>query len=125
MTGILQRLADDAAAPAPTAETGPPAAEPPPEPVFHPGGEGVSLMLTAVPGFQALMDLQKALIAVEQVASASVERFQEGDSRVLLQLHGPLTASDIVATLHHATGLHLVLEEARPELNSLHLKVLV
>ena len=63
------------------------------EPTFQPGGEGISLTLSAVPGFQALMDIQKALIAIEQVSGASVERFQEGDSRVLVQLRSPITAA--------------------------------
>jgi hypothetical protein len=94
-----------------------------PEPTFQPGGEGVALSLSSVPGFQALMDFQKALNAMEQVNNASVERFQEGDSRIQLQLNAPLTAEAIASTLTSTTGHACVIEEARPELMRLRLKV--
>lgn len=110
MADLLERLAT------------PPAPEPS-EPAFPAGGEGVSLTLAAVPGFQALMDMQKALLAMDQVASASVERFQEGESRLLLQLRSPLTASELAAALGRATGHHLAVEDSRPELLRLRLKV--
>ncbi|HEX5368060.1 MAG TPA: hypothetical protein VFY10_01455, partial [Dehalococcoidia bacterium] len=60
MANLLDRLSQGSA----PATTG--------EPVFQPGGEGVALTLVAVPGFQALMDIQKALVALEPVANASV-----------------------------------------------------
>jgi hypothetical protein len=111
---LLERLAT------PAAET---AAPEPVEPAFTPGGEGISVTLTAVPGFQALMDIQKALMAMEQVVSASVERFQEGDSRLLLHLRLPISASEIAAGLRAATGHAVAVEEARPELLRLRLKI--
>jgi len=114
MADLLERLAT----PTPS---GPPLA--PAEPAFTPGGEGIGLTLVAVPGFQALMDLQKALMAMDQVESASVERFQEGDSRLLLHLRAPVTASDLAAGLRQATGHALVVEEARPDLLRLRLKI--
>ncbi|HWO73090.1 MAG TPA: hypothetical protein VNN21_05990 [Dehalococcoidia bacterium] len=114
MAELLERLATPAA---------PAAAAEPPEPTFQPGGEGVSLSLSGVPGFQALMDIQKALMAMEPVAAASVERFQEGESRILLQLRSPISASELAASLHRSTGHAIVVEEARPELMRLRLKV--
>ena len=117
MAELLERLA---ASGGPLPSLQPPAA---PEPTFQPGGEGVSLSLSAVPGFQALMDFQKALNAMEQVSSASVERFQEGDSRIQLQLNAPLTADAIASTLTNTTGHACVVEEARPELMRLRLRV--
>lgn len=93
------------------------------EPVFRPGGEGVSLTVVSVPGFQVLMDIQKALLAVEQVSGASVERFQEGDSRLLLQLRAPISAGDIAGALGHHTGHAFAVEESRPELMRLRLKI--
>lgn len=111
MADLLERLATPAQA------------SPPAEPAFSAGGEGVSLTLSGVPGFQALMDAQKALMAMDQVSSASVERFQEGDSRLLLQLRAPITASDIAAGLRSATGHAIVVEESRPELQRLRLKI--
>lgn len=116
MADLLERLAAPPAADAAISGA-------PEEPAFQPGGEGVSLNLASVPGFQALMDIQKALIAMDQVSSASVERFQEGDSRVLLMLRAPVTAAELATTLTYSTGHQLVVEEARPELMRLRLKV--
>jgi hypothetical protein len=114
MADLLQRLADrPPLAPAPVSE-----------PAFPAGGEGMSLMLSDVPGFQALMEIQKALHNLDQVANASVERFQEGDSRLLLQLSAPITGTDLAASLHRATGYTVVIQESRPELLRLHLKLL-
>jgi uncharacterized phage infection (PIP) family protein YhgE len=93
-------------------------------PSFHPGGEGVTLAVSCVPGFQALMDIHKALQAMDQVASASVERFQEGESRILVQLRSPVSASEVASGLHGATGHALAVEEARPEVMQLRLKVI-
>jgi hypothetical protein len=115
MTNLLERISE----PEQPAEV-----EQPAEAAFMPGGEGVTLVLAAVPGFQALMDIQKALTALEQVAGASVERFQEGDSRILVHLREPLTAGDLVAALLHSTSYTVVVEEALPELSRLRLKVL-
>lgn len=94
----------------------------PTEPSFAAGGEGVSLSLIAVPGFQALMDIQKALSGLEEVAGASVERFQEGDSRMLVHLNAALGAQAIADALHQGTGYNFVVEESKPELARLRLK---
>jgi hypothetical protein len=117
MAELLERLASPAS---PLTE---PASVSVPEPAFQPGGEGIALSLTSVPGFQALMDFQKALIAMEQVSAASVERFQEGDSRIQVQLSAPLSAEAIASTLTNTTGHACVVEESRPELMRLRLKV--
>jgi hypothetical protein len=117
MAELLERLASPGS---PLAES---TMAPASEPIFQPGGEGIALSLSSVPGFQALMDFQKALIGMEQVGSASVERFQEGDSRIQVQLNAPLSAENIAATLTHATGHACVVEEARPELMRLRLKI--
>lgn len=117
MADMIERIA---AAPeaAPTTQT-----SEPPEPVFRPGGEGVSLTVVSVPGFQVLMDIQKALLTIDQVAGASVERFQEGDSRLLLQLQAPISAAEIAAALGQHTGHAFAVEESRPELMRLRLKI--
>lgn len=117
MGDLLERLAQ----PGPIAPVATLAAIP--EPTFRAGGEGVSVTITGVPGFQALMDIQKALIALDQVDSASVERFQEGDSRILLQLRGPLAAEAIAGALRAATGRAFVIEESQPALMRLRLKL--
>ena len=118
MAELIERLATP-----PEPATPAQAAPEPPEPVFRPGGEGVSLTVVAVPGFQVLMDIQKALMAMEQVSGASVERFQEGDSRLLLQLRTPISATDLAGALGHQTGHAFAVEESRPELMRLRLKI--
>ena len=123
MGGVLDRI-NQGSAPGATARVVAPPLEEPPEPAFLPGGEGITLTIAAVPGFQALMDLQKAIVALEPVAGASVERFQEGDSRILVHLKAPLRAVDLAADLRTATGHALVVEESRPELMSLRLRIL-
>jgi hypothetical protein len=95
----------------------------PGEPLFQPGGEGISLVVSGVPGFQTLMDIQKALVAMEPVESASVERFQEGDSRIQLHLTQAVSGSYLAAMLGEETSHSFVVEEARPELMSLRIKV--
>jgi hypothetical protein len=102
-----------------------PAATPPEptEPLFRPGGEGISLAISAVPGFQVLMDIQKALMAFDEVSSASVERFQEGDSRIQIHLRAAVTATQIASALGNATGHSFAVEESRPELMRLRLKI--
>ena len=131
LAGSLDRLVDHLqvlsevmvglAAPGPTLTTTTPEEEE--EPRFMPGGEGVTLSIASVPGFQALMDIQKALSSLEAVDGASVERFQEGDSRLLLHLGQPVSAKRLATALHEATQLNFVIEESRPELMSLRLKV--
>lgn len=95
----------------------------PSEPAFMPGGEGVSLALGGVPGFQALMELQKALARMPELEGASVERYQEGDSRLLLHLRAAVTASQVVDAIQTATGHNIAVEESRPELRSLRLRI--
>ena len=124
MGGVLDRMNDAPQSTVPAAPEVTPTSEEPPEPAFLPGGEGVTLTISAVPNFQALMDLQKAIVALEPVVGASVERFQEGDSRILVHLKLPLRATDLAADLRNATGHTLVVEESRPELMSLRLRIL-
>ena len=113
--GLLERAA--------VAPPGPPAPQQPDEPAFLPGGEGISVALAGVPGFQALMDIQKALLTIEAVAGASVERFQEGDSRILLHLRTPVTATGLAEALRAATPYAFTVEESHPELQRLRLKI--
>jgi hypothetical protein len=116
MADLLERLAEPAAITPPESTRG--------EPPFQPGGEGVSLTLTGVPGFQALMEIQKALTSLDQVDHASVERFQEGDSRILVALRAPVTGSALVDSLISLTGQVMAVEEAQPELARLRVKVI-
>ena len=111
MGDLLERLAEPSI-PAVAAEA-----------AFQPGGEGLTVVLTGVPGFQGLMEIQKALAAMEQVAGASVERYQEGDSRMLLHLGQALTASQLTAWIRSSTQYAATVEESKPELSRLRLKI--
>ena len=117
MADILERLAEPAATPEEAA------AEAPSEPSFPAGGEGVTLSIAGVPGFAELVEIQNGLRAMEQVSGASVERFQEGESRILVQLSATITASELAEGLRKATNHGFVVEEARPELLRLKLKI--
>jgi hypothetical protein len=99
--------------------------EPPvPEASFLPGGEGVTVAFAGVPGFQSLMEIQKAFAGLPAVAGASVERYQEGDSRILLDLRAAVTASALVQAVRDSTGLNAAVDEARPETRRLKVKIL-
>ena len=92
--------------------------------IFAVGGEGVQLAVSAVPGFQELMELQRALMRLPAVERASVERYFDGEARVVLLLREPLTASDIVDAIREAAGYQLAVEETRPEALRLRLRFL-
>ena len=117
MADILERLAEPVATPEEAA------GETPSEPSFPAGGEGVTLSIAGVPGFAELVEIQNGLRAMEQVSGASVERFQEGESRILVQLSATITASELADGLRKATTHGFVVEEARPELLRLKLKI--
>jgi len=93
-------------------------AAPPPEetePTFAPGGEGLTLVISAVPGFQGLMEVQRALTRISAIEGASVERYFDGEARIVLTLREPITADRLLEALTQATGQRLQLEESRPE----------
>jgi hypothetical protein len=110
----------------PRAEVPPPVEAPPPEepaePQFAAGGEGIQLLISAVPGFQGLMEVQRALTHIPAVEGASVERYLDGEARISLLLREPLTARRIADGLAEYTGESLTIEEARPEALRLHLR---
>jgi hypothetical protein len=85
------------------------------EPAFAPGGEGLTLVISAVPGFQGLMEVQRALTRISAIEGASVERYFDGEARIVLTLREPITASRLLDVLAQATGQQLQLEESRPE----------
>jgi len=102
---------------APVKERGGPA-----EPQFAAGGEGIQLLISAVPGFQGLMEVQRALTHMPAVEGASVERYLDGEARIILLLRESLTARRIADGLAEYVGEPLTIEEARPEALRLHLR---
>ena len=85
------------------------------EPAFAPNGEGLTLVISAVPGFQGLMEVQRALARIPAIEGASVERYFDGEARIVLTLREPITAGRLLEALKEATGQQLQLEESRPE----------
>ena len=94
------------------------------EPSFSPGGEGVDVTIAAVPGFQGLMEVQRALVRLPQVQSAAVRRYQDDEAAIQLVLSQPMTASAIAEGVSAATGKQLVVDDARPESLRLRLRFL-
>lgn len=88
---------------------------------FAPGGEGIDVTIMDVPGFQGLMELQRALVRLPQVQSAAVRRYQDDAAAIQLVLAQPMTASAIAEGIGAGTGKRLYIDEARPE--SLRLKL--
>ncbi len=91
------------------------------EPCFA-AGSGVGLVISDVPGFQGLMEVQRGLSRLRAVESASVKRYQNGEASVEVTLREPATASEIVDAIGAATGASLLIEEARPEASRLRLR---
>ncbi len=85
------------------------------EPAFRPGEEGLTLVISAVPGFQGLMEVQRALTRVPAIEGASVERYFDGEARIVLTLREPITAGRLLEALNEAAGQELQLEESRPD----------
>lgn len=94
------------------------------EPSFTPGGEGVDVTIAAVPGFQGLMEVQRALVRLPQVQSAAVRRYQDDEAAIQLILSQPMTASAIAEGISAATGQQLIVDDARPDALRLRLRFL-
>ena len=78
------------------------------ETAYTPGGEGIDVTIAAVPGFQGLMEVQRTLVRMPQVQSASVRRYQDDQASIQLVLSQPLTASAISEGVSTGTGRQLV-----------------
>ena len=85
------------------------------EPAFAPGGEGLTVVISSVPGFQGLMEAQRALMRLPAIEGASVERYFDGEARIVLTLREPITASRIVETLSQSAEQPVRIEESRPD----------
>jgi hypothetical protein len=85
------------------------------EPSFAPGGEGIDVTIAAVPGFQGLMELQRALVRLPQVQSAAVRRYQDDEAAIQLVLSQPMTASAIAEGVSGSTGKQMLVDESRPD----------
>ena len=109
------------AQPAKPAEVAPAPATPA-EPQFRQGETPMSVVLAAVPGFQGLMDVQRALSGLPQTDSASVVAYKNGEAALEVVLNAPVAAREIVDGLGESTGEQLLIEESRPEAGKLRLR---
>jgi hypothetical protein len=94
------------------------------EPSFPSGGEGIDVTIASVPGFQGLMDLQRALVRLPNVQSAAVRRYQDDEAAIQLVLSQPMPASAIVQGVIEATGRQIVVDETRVDVLRLRLRFL-
>lgn len=85
------------------------------ESAFAPGGEGIDVVISAVPGFQGLMDLQRSLVRLPQVSSAAVRRYQDDEAAIQLVLQQPMTPSQIAQIISESTDQRIFVDEARPD----------
>ena len=85
------------------------------EPSYAPGGEGIDVTIANVPGFQGLMELQRALVRMPQVNSAAVRRYQDDEASIQLVLSQPMSASAIAEGVTASTGQGIVVDDSRPE----------
>lgn len=119
ITRALREAASTPVAPQPSAPAAP---AKPPEPQFRPGKSPMSVVLATVPGFQGLMDIQRALSGLPQTEGASVVAYKNGEASLEVALTAPLTAREIVDGLRDSTGEQLLIEESRPEAGKLRLR---
>lgn len=94
----------------------------PAEPQFDPANNPLSVALAGVPGFQGLMDAQRALTGLPETEGASVIAFKNGEAALEVVLNAPVTARQIVDGVRNVTGGQLVIEESRPEAAKLRLR---
>ena len=92
------------------------------EPQFQPGDEAVGVVLAAVPGFQGLMDAQRALSSLREAEGASVVAYKNGEAALELVLREPVTASLVVEALSESAHQPLLIEESQPEALRLRLR---
>ena len=94
----------------------------PAEPQFQSGGEAVGVVLAAVPGFQGLMDAQRALSNLPEAEGVSVVAYKNGEASLEMVLREPVTASRVVEALSASANQPLLIEESRPEALRLRLR---
>ena len=111
--GRATRLEETRAAPEPLVSA---------EPEFQPGDEAVGVVLAAVPGFQGLMDAQRALSNLPEAEGVSVVAYKNGEASLEMVLREPVTASRVVEALSESTNQPLLIEDSRPEALRLRLR---
>lgn len=122
ITRALREASSAQAAQPATSVAAAPAPATPAEPQFQPGETPLGVVLAAVPGFQGLMDIQRALSGLPQTDGASVVAYKNGEASLEVVLNAPVAARQIVEGLRESTGEQLLIEESRPEAGKLRLR---
>lgn len=91
---------------------------------FPPGGEGIDVTIAGVPGFQGLMELQRALVRMPEVQSAAVRRYQDDEAAIQLVLSQPMTSSAVAEGVSAGTGKRIIVDESQPDQLRLRLRFL-
>jgi hypothetical protein len=94
----------------------------PEEPQFRPSDQGVSVVLASVPGFQGLMDVQRALSGLPEAENASVVGYRNGEASLKLVLREPVTPRAVIDALARAGDGEILIEESKPEAQRLRLR---
>lgn len=92
------------------------------EPIFPPGDQPLQIVLANVPGFQGLMEVQRALASLPEAKGAAVVGYKNDEASLEVVLHAPVTAREIVERMSDSLGAPLLIEEARPEALRLRLR---
>jgi hypothetical protein len=92
------------------------------EPQFQPGGKPLTVNLAGVPDFEALMEVQRALSTLQQVAGVSVIEFEGEEATLHAELRSPLSARHVAAGLRSSAGRQFLIEESRPDERRLRLR---
>ncbi|MEX0785454.1 MAG: hypothetical protein WD939_02345 [Dehalococcoidia bacterium] len=107
-----------AAQPEPAAEQTP---APSIESQFQPGGRATAVVLSGIPDFEALMEVQRGLTGLQQAMGVSVTEYEDGVATLELELRSPASARHIASALRAGTGRQFLVEEADPGANRLRL----
>ena len=92
------------------------------EPRFRPDGPAVQVTLVAVPSFQGLMEIQRALSALPSMSDVTVLELDQGTAVLQLTLRAPVSLGEIMEGLRQTAGHGLLVEESRPEASRLRLR---
>ncbi len=94
----------------------------PRNPSFQPVGKPTSVSLVDVSDFRVLMKAARTLNEFPAAQHASIIAYKDGTALLEVALRFSMPADEIVDELQGGTGYHIVIEEARPDLQRLRLR---
>lgn len=85
-----------------------------PEDPLQPAARPVSLVVSAIPDFPALMETLRGVEGLTAAESAAVASFREGSAHIEIVLLAPVSAHEIAAALEQSTGYQMSIEPSQP-----------